>query len=110
VHRQSGTPRNRIPPVELDDFGKAVVSQELSHAQPAKNARPVPLFQAFERGQVQMVVVIVREQDEIDLRQVVESNPGRPMAPRPDPGNGGDAFRPDRVGQDVPVRGCGTVA
>ena len=48
-----------------------------------------------------MVVVIVADQHEVDRRQLGKGDARRVDALRPGEGEGRDALRPDRVGQDV---------
>ena len=54
-----------------------------------------------ERRDVEMVVVAVRDQYDVDLRQGVEVDAGIVVPLRSRKGKGRDAFRPDGIDQDV---------
>src|SRR5689334_16712678 len=53
---------------------------------------------------IHVVIVIVRQQHDIDLRQVIEGDAGRIAAPRPCKAEWARSFREDRVGENV--RSC----
>ncbi len=65
------------------------------------HARPVALVQPRQRLDVEMVVVIVRDQDGVDARQVVEGHTRFIDAARADEAERAGAQRIDRVDQQV---------
>ena len=52
---------------------------------------------------VQMIVVVVRNHDRIDLRERRERQPGRDVAPGPERGERARAVRQEWIGQDRPA-------
>src|SRR5262249_17842031 len=78
---------------------KAACPQQRADLQSAEETRPVAFLQAPESRKVEMVVMIVRQQNEINLGEVLEAHSRRPVPARARPRDGTDALRPDRVGQ-----------
>ena len=56
---------------------------------------------ATERGDVEMIVVVVALEHEIDFRKVVKRNAGRAMALGAGERNGAGALRPDGIAENV---------
>lgn len=61
---------------------------------------PVPAPEPFQRRQIHMVVMVMADQDEVDLRQVFEADAGRGDAARAEAERAG-AVAPHRIGEDV---------
>src|SRR5436190_18207231 len=92
-----GARRHTLPPVELcrDD---AVTPHERAVAERREDPRPL---EALERGDVEVIVVIVADQHEVDRRKVFEANAGRAVAVRAGERDGRCAVRPDRISKNV---------
>lgn len=60
-----------------------------------------PLRDTPHRRRVEVVIVIVREQNEIDLGQLLEGYAGRHQSSRSDPRDRRCALAPDRIGQNI---------
>src|SRR3546814_7106554 len=84
--------------MRISDWSSDVCSSDLDQ-------RPVALPQPLERRHIHMVVMIVAEEHDVDLRQIIEPYARRPHPFRPREGEGRGAFRPDRVGQYVEALG-----
>ena len=65
------------------------------------NLRLVALPESSKRLHIQVIVVSMRNQDDVDRREIVEGDARRIDTPRAHTGKRADALRPDRVGQDV---------
>ena len=96
------TPSHRggLPPVQLPHLGRvhAPFDQQVAHAQ-RRHEMPDPARQLRDRGFVEMVVVVVREQHALDRRQLVDRDRRRVKALRPGPLHGRGALGEHRVGQ-----------
>ncbi len=78
-------------------------------AQRRDDPRIVPGMERFQRGHVEMIVVIVRQQYRIDRGQSIQFDTQGRHAPGTGEGHGACAIRPDRIGQDVEARRSGSV-
>ncbi len=61
----------------------------------------VPLRERLQRRRVHVVVVIVRDEDRVEIGQIVERDARRIDALRPEPRERAGALRPDGIDQDV---------
>ena len=90
-----------VPPVELDDVGDAEIGEPRAQPERHVEARPVRLGQPLHRGLVQVVVVIVRDQHDVDGRQILEAHAGRRHPLGAGERQRAGALRPLRIGEDV---------
>src|SRR4051812_40061205 len=67
----------RIPPVQLFIRTDAISRKQGCDSERNNKGRIVSLCEPFERGQIQMIVVIVTDQNEIDSRERFERYAGR---------------------------------
>ena len=100
-HRAGGA---AFPPVHRMHVLEPGPPQDRLVAQGRDRRRRTPPGQAPEGGEVEVVVVIVRHQDQVDVRQARQRQPRRAGATGACPAHGGAAFAEDRVGQDRHAR------
>ena len=67
------------------DRADAVGSQQLADSDGNDELRLFSVRQPAQRGQIQMIVVIVAEQHDIDAGKILPPHAGRTASPRPDP-------------------------
>ena len=93
--------RARLAPVELIHGHDTVVAQQATVAEGHQESslRRTP-SEAFDGGQIEMVVVVVRDGDDVDRWQGIECDPGFDITPRTEPAQGARRLRPDRVGEN----------
>ncbi len=84
-HARAVAQRGALPPVQFGHIAHADLVQAARIAQRGKHRRVVRFFEAPQRGQVEMIVVVMAEQHGINRRQVFEADAGRAMAARADP-------------------------
>ena len=93
-----------LPPIEFGDLG---IDGDFFVEEAAGDAERdgeiwFPLGgEAAERGDVEMIVVVVALEDEIDFRKVVERNAGGAMALGAGEGNGAGALGPDGIAENI---------
>ncbi len=92
-----------LPPVELDRIRDSRVGEPCLEAERNdEERRPSRLRgERLHARRVEMVVVVVRDDDGVDVRQVGERDPGRERALRAGEGERRRALGEDRIGQDV---------
>jgi hypothetical protein len=104
----------RLPPVTFDDVPDTKGLQQWAQSQRAEPWRiGEAAGDAADRGRIEMVVVIVREQDNVEWRKSVEVQPRRHQATRTEPLQRRRTFAPDGIRQDVhwpELQQCGRVA
>jgi len=89
-------------PVELLHPFDARAAEQRGIAERHQEARvATALRDASERRQIEVVVVGVRDQDEVDGRERVQLETRFDPAARPEPRDGARGGRPDRVGQEA---------
>jgi hypothetical protein len=87
-----------LPPVEFACFD-AVPGQDARVAQQRHETRRMPALQFAQAGDVHVVVMIVRQQDDVRTRQIGKRDARRARAPRTCPGHRGASLAEDRIGQ-----------
>mmetsp|Transcript_3863 Transcript_3863/g.9555 ORF Transcript_3863/g.9555 Transcript_3863/m.9555 type:complete len:292 (-) Transcript_3863:216-1091(-) len=90
---------NRLPPVHLDHVGNAFTLEPLLQPQP--NVPYGAVAQLPDRLQVEMVIVTVRDDDEVYPGELVDSERELCIPPWPHEGHGRRAAREDRIGEEV---------
>ena len=90
-----------VPPVELDRTRNALRRQESAQAERHDHPRTVDGRQPAQCHNVQVIVVIVAQQHEIDMREILESQAGSAVPARAREPDGACALAPDRVGQHI---------
>ena len=94
--------RDRLAPVQLDRVRDATILEPGLEAQRHDEARIEDARQAADRCLVEMVVVVVRDQDEVDRRQIVEGNARRRVPADADqPVEGTGSIGPGGIGQEI---------
>ena len=89
-----------LPPVALLDARDAVVGEPGLEAQRHHEERIVRRGQPLHGGEVQMVVVVVRDHDHVHPRQLLEGQSRRHQPKRPRPGQRTGPLAPAGVGED----------
>src|SRR3954454_6786924 len=97
---QSAGERERVPPIELAQIGEAERTENARVTGCSEHAGREALPQPAQCGYVEMVVMIMAEQDEIDLRQIVKRHAGPADALWAHAAKWTGALRPDRVGKE----------
>ena len=101
AHHRQPLDRDRLSPVELHRVGDAAIGEPGLDAERHDEEWIERPGQAAHGGLVEMVVVIVRDQDEVDGRQVVERDAGRRVAVHADESaEGAAALGPGRIGEE----------
>ena len=90
-----------LPPVQLPDLGDAELGEPRAEPERDQEARPMGLGEPLDGRHVEMVVVVVRDEDDVDWRQVLEREAGRGHALGTGEPDGARAIRPLRIGQNV---------
>ncbi len=101
-----------LPPVEFRDRFDSIAFEQAPIAEPGHDGAAMPAQQLVQRGEIEVIVVVMADRDRVERRQVFHPDAGRPVTGRPDPGDRADAAGPDRVRQDVGAAGleeCGRV-
>ena len=62
-----------FPPIELNDFSEPLPPEESLVAQADDEQRIKSALQPLERGDIQMIVMIVAKEHDVDTRKVSES-------------------------------------
>src|SRR5262249_19251274 len=75
----------RLPPVLLLDSRDAVVGEPLGETERHQEERSGRRSQLRDRRQIEMIVVIVRDDHNVDARKIAEGHSRRPEAARPRP-------------------------
>ena len=91
---------NHLPPIELTQILEPERPEEPRVAGGSKHGRGEAFSELDQRRDIQMVIVVVAQENDVDLRKVRERHPGLAHAPGTDPAKRACALRPDRVGQD----------
>lgn len=94
-------PRLRLPPVEFVHLAKPEPPKRRCQTQRAKDSWLMHGGEPLQRGDIEMVIVIVTNEKAVDLRKIFEANAWVPMALRTGKADRADAKRPDRIGEDV---------
>src|SRR5271155_57672 len=93
-----------LPPIHflnLRILGDAIGDEARADSERDRKSRLPPCGDAAQRGQIEMIVVVVALQDQIDCRKLNEGNSGGGGAGRFEPGKGGWAMGPDRITKNV---------
>src|SRR5262245_24796576 len=91
-----------VPPVELRRLADASRTQESAESEGRKPTRVwITRSEALHRPIVEVVIVIVREQDDVDRGEIVKRNGRRHPATRPGKANRRGPLAPHRVREDV---------
>src|SRR5712692_9701990 len=91
---------NLVPPIELTQILETKGADSPRVAGGSEDGRRKALPELCQRRDIHMVIVIVAEQDDIDLRQVFERHARLAHSLGTDPAKGACTLRPDRIGQD----------
>ena len=103
MHRGYGVNAgDRIAPIELFHRTDFLRPQKASDA---KGRYEPGRVQAFECGEVQVIVVIVADEDNIQAGQIFQADSRTAMAERSCERDGAGAFGPDGIGQQVYAAG-----
>lgn len=90
-----------LPPVELVYLRQSGSVQHGAVAEPGEITRPVCLLEPAQGFQIEVVVVIVRDQHQVDRRQRLKRQARVAHAPRADVPQRTDALGVHRVGEDI---------
>lgn len=90
-----------LPPIQFRFGSDPVPIQNCGDAERNEEAGVVNGRDAFEGCDIQVVVVIVAEQNEVDLRQAFEGEAGRDETLRTSPGEWAGTIAPDGVCEDI---------
>lgn len=92
------------PPIQ---FGHAVqpdLGEVAGIAQRRDDSWVIPPPDRPQAGEIHMIVMVVRQEQQIDFGQIVQHPAGGTGALRPRPGDGRAALAEDRIGEDGQVR------
>ena len=90
-----------LPPFEFANVAESFLFQVSQVAASREYERIGCLLQPAQRGKIHVVVMVVTDQHNVDLRQVFETNTRIAMAARTYPGKGTASIGPDGIRQDV---------
>src|SRR6266508_5731427 len=90
----------RLPPVQLLDVSDALPSEPALEPEGHHEEWIVRCGKALHGAEVEVVVVIVRDEDEVDRRQGLESEAWRAQSPGPSRGQWARPLTPMRVGEE----------
>lgn len=92
----------RLPPVHLDDVGRASFFQKITDAEGGKPFRArKSRNNATHCLIIEMIVVVVRDENCVDGRKLLEEHTRRRVSPRSGKLNRGSPFAPDWIGKDA---------
>lgn len=98
-----GSDLGAFPPVEFG--GEVLVFKATGHAKAGEDLGLVSCDEFVEAGEVQVVVVIVADDDDVDLREFIEGDAGVVDSFGAGPSEWAYAFREDGIGEDVVATG-----
>src|SRR5258705_11853050 len=99
-HLERSVELNLVPTIELTHILESKGADNPRVAGGSEDRRREALPELCQRRDVEMVIVIVAEQDDIDLRQVLERHAGLAHPLWTDPAKRARSLRPDRISQD----------
>ena len=102
MHLETGSGFEAFAPVHRGDGDFRIVSTDDGVvAKRGYDLRAVPHPKGVDGGQVQVIIVIVRDEDQIDARKMVERDTRRIVTSGTREGDRARPLGPDRIGQDV---------
>ena len=91
---------NLVPPIELTQILETKGADSPGVAGGSENGRRKALPELCQRRDIHMVIVIVAEQDDIDLRHIFERHARLAHSLGADPAKSACTLRSDRISQD----------
>src|SRR5690349_24098833 len=92
---------NLLPPVGFDGTRDILIIKKFLHAQRCNDPGMMTAKHHAHGLNIEMIVVVVREEYEKDARSVFEPDPRRPHPLRTYPGIGTHAFAPHRISTSI---------